>query len=260
MMKLGTIRHDGKNLLTASEGPELSTWGIYEQTVLEAPLYIGKSQIETGYIGAFTYINMRSVHHETTNCAIECHSIGRFCMIAHSVNIGFAGHPTQLLSNHLLFRYDAKCAYAHDFFPLKGDMYEREMHLIYNKCSKRPLPIIGNDVWIGFGATILNGVIIGDGAVVAAGAVVVEDVPPYSIVGGNPAKIIRQRFSDYSIAKLEELQWWKYGPEIMHGINMGDIETGLKQLEERIKSKKWKIFEPPKIIIENKLHKIEIVK
>ena len=69
---------------------------------------------------------------------------------------------------------------------------------------------IGNDVWLGYRATIMAGVKIGHGAIVGSHAVVTKDVPPYAIVGGNPAKIIRQRFSDSQIAALLDLEWWHW--------------------------------------------------
>jgi acetyltransferase-like isoleucine patch superfamily enzyme len=68
--------------------------------------------------------------------------------------------------------------------------------------------IIGNDVWVGGGVTIMSGVTIGDGAVIAANSHVVKDVPPYAIVGGNPAKVIRYRFSEEQIEKLLKIKWW----------------------------------------------------
>ena len=70
--------------------------------------------------------------------------------------------------------------------------------------------VIENDVWIGYQATILPGVRIGNGAVIGAHAVVTHDVPPYMIVGGNPAKVIRQRFNEATIARLQTLQWWNW--------------------------------------------------
>tara|TARA_Y100001937_G_C7088338_1_gene316468 strand:+ start:166 stop:753 length:588 start_codon:yes stop_codon:yes gene_type:complete len=73
--------------------------------------------------------------------------------------------------------------------------------------------IIGNDVWIGFGATIMSGVTIGDGSIVAANATVSKDVEPYSIVGGNPAKLIKKRFTDKDIDFLLELKWWDWPEE-----------------------------------------------
>ena len=68
--------------------------------------------------------------------------------------------------------------------------------------------VVGNDVWIGYGATVLGGVRIGDGAVVGAGSVVARDVPPYTIVAGNPAREIKRRFDDTTIAQLLDLKWW----------------------------------------------------
>ena len=73
--------------------------------------------------------------------------------------------------------------------------------------------IIGNDVWIGYEAVIMAGVHIGDGAVIAARAVVTKDVPPYTIVGGTPARKIRMRFEEETIAKLQQIQWWNWPVE-----------------------------------------------
>jgi acetyltransferase-like isoleucine patch superfamily enzyme len=79
--------------------------------------------------------------------------------------------------------------------------------------SSRGPTIIGNDVWVGYRVTILSGVKIGDGAVLAAGAVVTKDVPPYSIVGGNPAKVIKPRFPPEIIEQLLQIQWWNWPVE-----------------------------------------------
>nr|WP_274705052.1 CatB-related O-acetyltransferase [Dethiosulfovibrio faecalis] len=73
--------------------------------------------------------------------------------------------------------------------------------------------VVGNDVWIGFRATILGGVTIGDGAVIGAGAVVTKDVPPYTVVGGNPASEIKKRFDDSTVQMLLKLKWWDWPPE-----------------------------------------------
>ena len=89
--------------------------------------------------------------------------------------------------------------------------------------------IIGNDVWIGYESVILPGVHIGDGAVIAAKSVVVGDVPPYAIFGGNPAKLIKQRFSDSEIEILLKTQWWNWEIEkITRNITLimkGDIQA-----------------------------------
>ena len=89
--------------------------------------------------------------------------------------------------------------------------------------------MIGNDVWIGYEAVVMAGVHIGDGAIIASRAVVTKDVPPYTIVGGTPAKKIRMRFDEDTIAQLQELKWWDwstdeiahYLPHIMNGDNGG---------------------------------------
>ena len=86
--------------------------------------------------------------------------------------------------------------------------------------------VVGNDVWIGYKATIMPGVQIGDGAIIASNATVVKDVEPYSVVGGNPAKLIRKRFSEAEITKLLQLQWWDWPIEkITENV---DKLTGLK--------------------------------
>ena len=89
--------------------------------------------------------------------------------------------------------------------------------------------LIGNDVWIGYEAVILSGVTIGDGAIVAARSVVTKDVPPYTIVGGVPAKPIRRRFDRETIDALLELRWWDWPAEKLAGclraIQDGDLEA-----------------------------------
>lgn len=85
--------------------------------------------------------------------------------------------------------------------------------------------MIGNDVWIGYEAVILSGVTIGDGAVIGARAVVTKDVPPYTIVGGVPAKTIRKRFPQETIDRLEKLQWWNWPKERIRD-HIKAIQTG----------------------------------
>ena len=89
--------------------------------------------------------------------------------------------------------------------------------------------VIGNDVWIGYEAVVLAGVTVGDGAIIGARALVTKDVPPYTIVGGVPARIIRRRFPEDTIAKLLKLQWWEWPAEKIKGcigaIQRGEMET-----------------------------------
>ena len=87
-------------------------------------------------------------------------------------------------------------------------------------------------MWIGYGATVLSGVIIGDGAVIAARSVVTKDVESYSIFAGNLAKVICMRFSDKEIETLKRISWWDYGADILHGIDLSNTDYEIKELEE----------------------------
>ena len=115
--------------------------------------------------------------------------VGRYCSIGCYVKIGLAQHHINTVSTHPL---------------LEGPTL------------KNTRTVIGNDVWIGAGAILLGkngGLEIGDGAIVGAGAVVTKDVPPYAIVGGNPARIIRYRFDEVTIKHLLAIKWWNWSPE-----------------------------------------------
>jgi len=142
--------------------------------------------------------------------------IGKFCAIATNVKFIMNG------ANHKL---DGISTYP---FPIFGHGWETTMDKLMTLPSKGDT-IIGNDVWIGYEALIMPGVHIGDGAVIAARSVVVSDVPPYTLFGGNPARQIKQRFSDSDIATLLQLQWWNWDIEkITRNINLimeGDIQA-----------------------------------
>ncbi|MCH4552904.1 CatB-related O-acetyltransferase [Aestuariibaculum lutulentum] len=125
--------------------------------------------------------------------------IGKFCMIASDVKfiMNGANHLTESLTTYpfAIFGEDWKTVMDGKEYPKKGDI------------------TIGNDVWIGYNATIMAGVTIGDGAIIATNSTVIKDVEPYSIVGGNPSKEIKKRFSDEKIKKLLEIQWWNWDIE-----------------------------------------------
>ena len=124
--------------------------------------------------------------------------IGKFCSIAAGVRFLMNGgnHQVATMSSYpfSIFGNGWEAA-APESWPYKGDTR------------------VGNDVWIGYGATILPGVTIGDGAVIGSLSVVTGDVPPYAIVGGNPARVIRHRFDDATSARLLELRWWNWDIE-----------------------------------------------
>lgn len=125
--------------------------------------------------------------------------IGKFCMIASGVEfiMNGANHLSKAVSAYpfAIFGDDWSNAMEGKSYPTKGDT------------------VIGNDVWIGYRATILPGVTIGDGAIIGSLAVVSRDVPAYAIVGGNPAQLIRKRFDDITIARLLEISWWDWPQE-----------------------------------------------
>jgi acetyltransferase-like isoleucine patch superfamily enzyme len=117
--------------------------------------------------------------------------IGKYCSIGDGVRFVFGEHRTNGVTT----------------FPLRAMCFNDVPHA--DALSKGEIRV-GHDVWVGAGAMILSGVKIGNGAIVAAGAVVAKDVPPYSIVGGVPAKVIKMRLSELQIAALEKIQWWNW--------------------------------------------------
>jgi acetyltransferase-like isoleucine patch superfamily enzyme len=137
-------------------------------------------------IGDFSYVSYRS--------RLNRVRIGKFSCVGPEVFAGLGIHPSRdFVSIHPFF-------YSPDF---------NGIEISFNEVFKKFEQItIGNDVWIGARAVILDGVNIGNGAIVAAGAVVVKNVPAYAVVGGVPAKILRYRFSEEQIEQLELIKWW----------------------------------------------------
>ncbi|MEZ4994168.1 MAG: CatB-related O-acetyltransferase [Saprospiraceae bacterium] len=125
--------------------------------------------------------------------------IGKFCMIASDVTfiMNGANHLTDAITTYpfAIFGNGWEHAMEGRQYPFKGDI------------------VIGNDVWIGYNATIMAGVSVGDGAIIATNATVTRNVAPYTIVGGNPAKEIRKRFSEDIIERLLQLKWWDWDIE-----------------------------------------------
>ncbi len=148
--------------------------------------------------------------------------IGRFSSISWGVTIGPGNHDYKRITSHD-FLYN-------DYYGLR----EAEAPLPYDRFSEKCK--IGNDVWIGTNSTVLRGVEIGNGAVVGANSVVTKDVPPYAIVVGSPAKIIKYRFSEKIVSDLEDLQWWNFSYDIIkkyvHLFNEKDISRAVEKLKK----------------------------
>ena len=142
--------------------------------------------------------------------------IGKFCSIACSAKFLFnsGNHKMASLSTYT--------------FPLFFEEWDLEKENVAQAWDQKGDIIIGNDVWIGYEAVILPGVTIGDGAVIGCRAVVTKDVPPYTIVGGVPAKPIRKRFDEETIKELQKIKWWDWPEEKIAGkipaIQAGDLE------------------------------------
>ncbi|KZL20695.1 Streptogramin A acetyltransferase [Pseudovibrio axinellae] len=154
---------------------------------------LGPTHLEYCELGDFSYIGPNSSVADTV--------IGKFTAIASNVRLGPPNHPMERVSQHR--------------FTYTPEYYRKDKERDHTFFAKRRADrvIIGNDVWIGHGVTVLPGVTVGDGAVLAAGAVVAKDVPPYTIVGGVPAKTIKPRFSKDIANRLLTLKWWNWAQD-----------------------------------------------
>ncbi len=139
-------------------------------------------------IGDYSYI--------ASNCSITNAEIGMFCSIGPNFCCGLGVHPTHGISTSPMFYSTAK---------QNGISLASE-----NKIEESIQTRIGNDVFIGANVTVLDGVKIGDGAVIGAGAVVTKDIPPYAIAVGVPAKVVKFRFENDVIEKLQKMEWWNF--------------------------------------------------
>lgn len=126
--------------------------------------------------------------------------IGKYCALAHGTTFIMNG------ANH---RLDGISTYP---FPIFGDDWEQHMDLLMGLPSRGDT-VVGNDVWLGMGALVMPGVSIGDGAIIAARAVVSTDVPPYSVIAGNPAKVVKTRFTPDEIERLIRIAWWDWSQD-----------------------------------------------
>ena len=174
---------------------------IYLNTIIKDPnIIVGDYTIYNDFVNDPTQFEKNNVlYHYPINQ--DRLIIGKFCSIACGAKFLFnsANHTLKSLSNYT--------------FPLFFEDWELDKKNVALAWDNKGDIIIGNDVWIGYEAVIMAGVHIGDGAVIAARAVVTKDVPPYTIVGGTPARKIRMRFEEETIAKLQQIQWWNWPVE-----------------------------------------------
>jgi len=138
-------------------------------------------------IGDYTSIN------ENTQIDTNCKSIGKYCSISHGVKIGMGSHPIYHLSTSTVF-----------YEQYRGYIDEQ----LFDEYADKGFTVIGHDVLIGANVIIMAGISIGHGSVIGAGSIVTKDVSPYSIVAGNPAKVIKYRFDEKTIEELLKIKWW----------------------------------------------------
>lgn len=176
----------------------------------ESPVVDPTALVRASTLGRFTEVGARTMLTETTmgdysyivqDGEVFASTIGKFCSIASHVRINPGNHPMHRASQaHFVYR-------ASKYWP-----GEEDEAAFFDWRRSTPVTI-GHDVWIGHGAIILPGRNIGTGAVVAAGAMVTKDVAPYTIVAGNPARLIRRRFDETIAAGLMDLRWWDWDHE-----------------------------------------------
>jgi len=163
---------------------------LREATIGRCCEVLGDTAIEYTSLGDYSYLG--------PGCMIADAQIGRLSAIAAQVRIGAPNHPLDRPSQH-------RFTYCPEYYTADA---QRDHAFFRQRRADRVA--IGNDVWIGHAVIVMPGVRVGDGAVLAAGAVVTRDVTPYTIVGGVPARQIRERFNRKIAAQLSEIAWWNW--------------------------------------------------
>lgn len=208
---------------------EIPSDAIIGNIEIEHPVSFAKNvEYNFGRIGHYSSINKGTVLFGLVN-------IGRFTAIGRNCQIACSDHPLHYLSIGF-FQIAGRNAFPDDP-ALK--LVQKVPNSLPPWRKRGTENEIGNDVWIGANAITLQGVTIGDGAVVAAGAVVVKDVPPYAVVGGNPARILKYRFDDDVIADLLALKWWNRPIAELATLPFDDVRKCIAILRERDAKSAW---------------------
>lgn len=152
-------------------------------------------------------------------------TIGKYCSIGRGVYLGTSQHPTHMLTTHPF-------AYNESGVALYGPLKTPKANVVDIRATRNRPVKVGNDVWIGANAIVMDGVTLGDGAVIGAGAVVTKDVPPYAIVAGVPAKVLRFRFDPATIERLLKVKWLDYPAEVVVNLPFADVQACLTHLEQ----------------------------
>jgi acetyltransferase-like isoleucine patch superfamily enzyme len=179
---------------------------------------------DSASIGKFSFVNRCRVGNYF---GLGCFSyvadtvIGSYCTFGSRISVGAFSHPTSWLSIHEFQYRDTSKIYGETLCERLTDT------------PSRLTTSVGSDVWIGDNVVVLSGVSVGDGVVIGAGSVVTKDVPDFAIVVGNPARVVRYRFSPEIISKLKALSWWSLPMCRLEGIVFSDVESAIRNLEAR---------------------------
>lgn len=199
-------------------------WTVGEEIMVDPEARLeAYSHLCTGWVvplalGAFTYSLSRF---EPTM------RIGRYCSIASLVS-QWAQHPVEWISSSPFSHHPQPLGGIADYLNSNGS---RRFEPHDFDLGSDPIEV-GNDVWIGDGVALKPGVKIGDGAIVGAHAVVTRDVPPYAIVGGVPARLIRYRFPESLIERIERVRWWRFGPDVIQSLDVRDPDGFVSRMEQ----------------------------
>ena len=185
----------------------------------ECTSYSADSAFRARRIGAFSYFGKR--------CEIaNTDKIGRYCSFGQDILVGAGPHPTDWLSSSNMFFRANRVA---DHPSVSAFFDGREIPPFRHG---KAMCTIGHDIWCGSKAMVMMGVTVGHGAVIAGGAVVTKDVPPYAIVGGNPARIIRMRFDEHIVDRMLASAWWDIKPNLLKDVDVTDPVRALDQIGE----------------------------
>lgn len=218
-ISIRSLRNQGIEVLSRGS----SSITLPETTRIEAPASLKWTEYAHSiHLGAFSY-------QVSGHCFAA--RIGRYCSFGEQVQIGRQNHPLNWVSTSPAF-------YVHDDLFDLGDGFSGadDYHSYRFQNSEPPTKLkittIGNDVWIGHGATVVAGITIGDGAIIAAGAVVAKDVPPYAVVAGNPAVIKKYRLAEILILPMLQSSWWRFAPWQLTHLDVTKPEEFLVGLQD----------------------------